>query len=290
MKQTKLLYSSCLFLLLAYSCQQKDDDNIPSLGKPIQIIGEVLTRSAMESGFAVHDEIGVFMLNRTSTNTPSVLNSSKGNWLDNGYFQLENTEHSWVSLAPVYWKDATTVMDVIAYYPYIDIADLEYNVTSIPFNVQTDQQEVSRLRSSDFLYAETNAVTPQNATNGIALGFKHKLCKLTVHLKFNPDELKSVSKITLTAHNVNYTGTINLSNGIVKTNTEIMSDISLYLKSDQEAEGILFPQQVAAGRFLTVSLSLTGSSFVSYIYSLSTPLTLEEGKEYIIDFDCSTAN
>lgn len=286
----KLLYSSCLFLLLAYSCQQKDDDHIPSLRKPIQIIGEVLTRSAMESGFTAYDEIGVFMLNRTSTNTPSVLIRSSGNWLDNGYFQMDNNGKTWIPLAPIYWKDVNSVMDVVAYYPYIDIGGLEYNVTSIPFNVQTDQQEISSLRRSDFLYAEAKAMTPQNATNGIALGFKHLLCKLTVHLKLKPDELESASKITLTAHNVNYTGTINLSNGIINTNTELISDISLYIKSDQEAEGILFPQQIATGRFLSVSLSLNGSSSVSYVYSLSTPLTLEEGKEYIVDFDCITAN
>lgn len=281
----RILYSSFLFLLLAYSCQQKEEDNIPSLGRPIQIIGEVLTRAAMESGFTDNDEIGVFMLNRINANTPAALNHAIGNWLDNGYFRLENNGQAWVSLAPIYWKDANTVMDVISYYPYIEIS---VDNTEIPFSVQTDQQDIENLRISDFLYAEQKALTPQNTANGISLGFKHKLCKLTVHLKFKPTELNNANEVILTANNVNYSGTINLSNGTVNNNSELTSNISFYSKSDQEAEGILFPQQISAGRFLTVTL--TGSSNVSYVYTLTTPLTLEAGKEYIIEFDCSTAN
>lgn len=287
MKRIRILYSSFLFLLLAYSCQQKEEDNFPSFEQPIRIIGNVLTRSAMESGFNAYDEIGVFMLNRTNANIPAVLNNTLGNWLDNGYFQLESNGQTWLSLAPIFWKDENTVMDVIAYYPYIDMSNQQYNATSVPFSVQTDQQELARLRSSDFLYAEEKGVNPQNTVNGITLGFKHKLCKLTVQLKFNPAELIGVTGITVKAHNVNYRGTVNLSNGAIYTNTEAISNISLYVKSYEEAKGILFPQQIPAGRFLTVTLN--GLSSINYSYTLNTPLTLEEGKEYIVEFDCSEA-
>lgn len=289
-KRTNTLYLF-FFLLFAYSCQQKEE-NLPSLEKPIHIISQVLTRSAMESGFTTDDEIGVFMLNRTSANTPAVLNKASGNWLDNGYFRLDNNEQNWVSLAPVYWKDANTVMDVIGYYPYMDIetdiANNKYTITSVPFSIQTDQSEIEKLRISDFLYAEQRALTPQNAENGITLGFKHRLCKLTVHLKFKPDEITNADKITLIAFNVHYTGTINLNNGAITTNSELTSNLSFHMQSEQEAECILFPQQILPGKFLRVTLS--GSSNISYEYSLTTPYTLEEGKEYIINFDCNIPN
>lgn len=285
-KQTNTLYLF-LFLLFAYSCQQKEE-NLPSLEKPIRIISQVLTRSAMESGFTTGDKIGVFMLNRTSANTPAVLNQATGNWLDNGYFRLDNNEQSWVSTAPVYWKDANTVMDVIGYYPYMDSANYKYGIAHVPFSIQTDQSEIEKLRISDFLYAEQRALTPQNTADGIALGFKHRLCKLTVRLQFNPEELTNADKITLIALNVQYTGTINMSNGAITTSSEHTSNLSFHMQSEHEAECILFPQQILPGTFLRVTLS--GSSKIFYDYSLTTPYTLEEGKEYIIDFDCRTPN
>lgn len=285
----KHIYVLCFLLLLttAYSCRNEEDNDV-SL-RPIRISSEVLSRSAMESGFMPYDEIGIFMLERPDANTPAILDKVSGNWLDNGYFSLEKDQNTWSPLAPVYWKDATTRMDIIAYYPYIDMASGDYKVTSLPLQVQTDQRDRESLRQSDFLYASQRNLNPQNHAEGITLGFRHKLCKLTVQFRFNAEELENAQQLRTVAYQVKSAGFINLNTGSVTTNPQVTGNIMLCSNPEEsQAEGIFFPQTIPAGTFLRVVIG-EGPSAVTYEYTLTSPLTLEEGKEYLIPFDCTTA-
>lgn len=286
MKHTYLL-PVFAFLLSTVLAACHDEEEHPGTSRPIRITSEVLPRSATEESFTANDEIGIFMLERQNPDIPATLTRESEKWLDNNYFNLDKDGTTWSSLAPVYWKDETTRMDVIGYYPYIDITEREYDVNHLPFNVQTDQSEPEQLRKSDFLYAANRGLTSESAPGGISLSFHHLLCKVSVQLRFNEDELKNATGLRVFSTHVNLGGQIDLNDGKLTVddtgkNAAITFHASL---TNLQAEGILFPQTIPAGVFLTVTL--LGDTPIVYNYSLGTPLTLEKEKEYIIDFDCT---
>lgn len=280
MKQTVGL----IFLLVVVAftgCQQEDTSSSYS-DKPVRIVSEVLTRSAMESGFVMNDNIGVFMLKRSQPASPAILSPTGDNWINNVAFFLGTDERTWESTYPVYWDDASSVVDVIAYYPYRDISPDTDDMTRLPVQVAEDQSSLEALRSSDFLYATCANITPAKRDDEIALGFKHKLCKLTVNLDItaNGHPLNSVPSVI--ANNIHTDATINLTNGSVSCGDKQADVIFHYDAENQTAEAILPPQTIKSGTLISVIFK--DLSFKAYTYDIKEDLVMKEGKEYIINF------
>lgn len=288
MKRTYLfLFSGFLLLITLSACHREEESLQPD--RPIRINSLVVARSTLEECFAANDEIGIFMLERPHPDTPATLTSATEKWLDNSYFSLGYDGTSWSSLAPVYWKDETTRMDAIAYYPYMDITQEGYDVNRLPFEVHADQTETEQLRQSDFLYAVERDLDPKNPSAGISLSFRHLLCKITVQLRFDEKELKNATALRISAPRVRTGGWIDLNDGKTTVNNAgTPTSVNFHTKLDEteaQAEGIFFPQTIPAGIFLTAAL--VGDTPKSYDYTLPMPLILEKGKEYIVDFDCT---
>lgn len=273
-----------LLIVVAFTgCQQEDTSSYSA--KPVRIVSEVLTRSAMESGFVMNDNIGVFMLKRSQPATPAILSPTGDNWINNVAFYLGTDERTWESTYPIYWDDPSSVVDVIAYYPYRDISPDTDDMTRLTVQVAEDQSSLEALRSSDFLYATCTNITPAKRDDEIALGFKHKLCKLTVNLDITANGHPLNSAPSVVANNIYTNATINLTNGAVACGDTQADVIFHYDAENQTAEAILPPQTIKSGTLISVIFK--DLSFKAYTYDIKEDLVMKEGKEYIINFSNS---
>lgn len=282
--QTRKLTTYALLLLLCWGCQ-KEEESYFFEKKTIKIFTEVQSRSAMESGFIPTDEIGIFMMARTSAETPAQLEKPEGNWINNKLLYM-NVNSTWTSDELMYWKDSYSTLDMIAYYPYQMIGNTA-DIKSVPFQIEVNQQGSENLRKSELLYANATGLTATNNSTGVNLEFKHKLCKFTINLKFSESDLEEYNEITVIVNNVKYSGTINLSNGVISAQDGIKNIICCVNETSTLAEAILLPQTVSKGTLVTAQLSNANSDNF-YSFYLNNDLILESGKEYTINFDCST--
>lgn len=274
----------CILILLYSSCSI-DEELTVEQGKPIRFVSEVLTRSAMESGFAVNDNVGVFMLKRELPAIPATLLPIANNWISNALFFLGTDGEVWESIYPIYWDDQSSIFDVISYFPYRDFLP-DDDLTQIPIQVADDQSSLDSLRNSDFLYATCNNITPAKHNDKISLGFKHKLCKLTVSLNITVNGEVLTSSPSVVVRNVHTNATINLTDGVVHCGDEISDVIFHYDTQHHMAEAILPPQTLKAGTSIYIIIK-PGESLKAYTYEIREDLTMKEGKEYIINFNQS---
>jgi hypothetical protein len=251
----------------------------------------VAARSAMETGFNTNDAIGVFMFVRTDASQVSTLSSVNGNLISNGEYQLASN-NQWIATTKSYWRDEETVYDVVAYYPYASMTS-STDVGGYPIKIATDQSTLASLRSADFLYGTTNAVSYGNSSAGINVGMHHKLCKINFILDLGSSmELSSSAPVTL--KNLVISGNISLASGVVTADKTTSSSIltAYYNAADKKAEFITMPQTIPASTDLMVLSyrDTTDSKYYRLTYKLGSALTLESGKQYDITIKYAESN
>ena len=229
--------------------------DVPAVeGAPrIEISGKISQNYATrvdDGGFCQGDQVGLFGVNYTDSNTVAGALLDKGNQVDNARYTYDEANGQWVSNGSFYYKDVNTNIDLYAYYPYAAVN----NTSEYEFEVAADQSGVNSTDGyalSDFLWAKATNVTPSQ--NKVSLHFYHRMSATCVALKegqgFESGEFEKLSK-TVLAMNTTRTSTINLSTGVV-TPIGVAESEGIVMKSNEEGfRAIVVPQRVEAGKSL----------------------------------------
>ena len=162
-------------------------------------------------------------------------------------------------------------IDICAYYP----ASVSSSTTS--FTVKSNQSDESDYRDSDLMYADKLEDKAKGTTHNLT--FNHALSKIIVEIQpgtgvTSGDITSQVSAVKI--KNTQPTATFSIANGAVGTITKSgdITDINI-TGTKTSNEGIIVPQTVAAGEFITVTYK--GND---YKYELTADKEFEPGHKY----------
>lgn len=249
-----LLVVSCGKESLPISPERQDDMTVSFLGN----IGP--STRATDSNFETGDAIGVFAIEKTSSNPDGDILTS--NHADNvkytytgGYFKGSTTGIKQIT--------SQTQMFYKAVYPYSSGLKNEFT-----FTVNTDQSTSSRYTLSDLMTAQTSAtssVTPE-------LTFTHRLCNVVVSVCY---EEKPSGTASLFFENVKSKVNVNLNENSFNA-TGSATKIKALPYGTNGYRLVLPPQTISKGTSL-VKLTI-GST--TYTLSTDNNLNLKSGLQY----------
>ena len=264
--------------------------DVPAVeGAPrIEISGKISQNYATrvdDGGFCQGDQVGLFGVNYTDSNTVAGALLDKGNQVDNARYTYDKANGQWVSNGSFYYKDVNTNIDLYAYYPYAAVN----NTSEYEFEVAADQSGVNSTDGyalSDFLWAKATNVTPSQ--NKVSLHFYHRMSATCVALKegqgFESGEFEKLSK-TVLAMNTTRTSTIDLSTGKVTATGKAAREGIVMKSGAEDFRAIVVPQRVEAGQTL-FSITINGIPY-TFKYKVQNELkewipasfTYEAGKQ-----------
>ena len=208
--KTKYIHIISALALLSVSCQQGSEEQLLSSSGEMSfnIIAPNGGTRVADGAFEAGDKIGVYVTDYTDATTSAPLQIS-GNRANNEAMSYDGAK--WVAERPIYWGDSKA--DVYAYYPYMDIIDVDEQ----PFSVALDQDVEDCYESSDFLWAKAAGVAQ---TNGVVpLAMKHVMSRLVVKIKAGEDYVGSLpSDATVHIHSTVTDALVSLSDGSVVKN------------------------------------------------------------------------
>ncbi|MBO7562645.1 MAG: leucine-rich repeat protein [Bacteroidales bacterium] len=255
-KVFKIFTLAVLSAAMLMSCT-KDDSNIPVQDEeliPLNISGSVkqTPTKVTADGFVNNDAVGLFAVNYESNNTvPGTLLNS-GNQADNVRYNFDESNHKWVPVRPVYYKNINTNVDLYLYYPFqSSITD----VNNANFEVQKDQSTaaistaLSGYEASDWMWGKATNITPQESS--VQIMMSHRLSAVKVVLNegtgFSTGEFESLSKSVILT-NTTRKATLDYSTGLPTALGSPQKDgIVMCPQTDGSFRAIVVPQTVTAG-------------------------------------------
>jgi len=162
-------------------------------------------------------------------------------------------------------------IDICAYYP----STVNSNTTT--FTIQENQSSVSGYQNSDLMYATQATDLAKGSTHNLT--FNHALSKIIVEIQrgagvTDADITTRVSAVKI--KNTKHTAGFTIADGIVGTIGESGETTDINITGTGAInEGIIVPQEVAAGAFITVTYN--GND---YNYELTAAKEFEPGHKY----------
>ena len=239
------LIVGCLFLV---NCSKQDELSPDPNRKTISLKGSIESiTKATETGFEEGDAVGIYIVDYADASTPGTLSPS-GNRASNLKHLYQSSDNSWQNSTgqPIYWKDETTKIDVYGYYPHN--TTIPASMTAYNFTVQTDQstagseEALGGYEASDFLWAKTEGVAPQESP--ILLTFGHKMSKVVITLIGGTGFESGLPQSDIA---VKITGTktsalIDLTTGVASVNASSSPQTITTLKDGDIYKAIVVPQ------------------------------------------------
>lgn len=245
-------------MLIALSCQQGNDDI--TFASDGQMSFDVITTRVAGDVFEAEDKIGVYVTDYINSKTPAPLLIS-GNRANNEVIVYDGS--TWTAGRPIYW--GTGKSDVYAYYPYMEITDIQEH----QFSIATDQSIKGAYEASDLLWAKAEGVSYRDGV--VSLAMKHSMSRLVVKIMAGKDYIGSLPKdATVHLHSTVTDVLFSLSDGSVvkdpykSTHSIKMRNRGVYKFADGEAvvyEAIVVPQMLER----PVPLLEINSKSVSYL-------------------------
>ena len=267
---------SVLTLMLASCSENGLSEDAVSKAFPMEFNAEypALTR-ATDTGFADGDRIGVYVADYSDDVPASLADANLR--ADNLSFTYDEAKDKWASGKTLYWKNQTTPVDVVGYYPYVETVD---NPTAYVFTIDTRQDRPStgtRLggyEASDLLWAKCVKALPDNGS--IDLRFSHLMAGVTVALEmgegFEQKEWSTLQKQVMVNHAATST-TVNLETGHVELSAQ--GDASVFtLPYGNAFRAVVIPQSYDAGTDI-LTISVGGQN---YMFRKAELITLQSGK------------
>ncbi len=270
MKRIVLYFGALAMMTLAAgSClseYEAFEPETPAERLPVNLYNEieqvVMTR-VNDNGFCDGDGVGVYVVNYENGQPGALL--QEGNQADNVRYVFNEGEQKWTPDVEVFFRDKTTHVDVIGYYPYSNPA----SVTEYPFEVAKDQSTdaanglMGGYEASDFLYAKTVDQAP--SASAVMLNFQHAMAGAMVTLVegtgFATGEFAGLEKAVLVS-NTARKSTINLATGEITPDTEIQNTGIIPFKSGENFRAVVVPQTIPAS---TALFNITVDN-VNYIF------------------------
>ena len=293
----KRFYIPLIFTLAVTACQDNAvepalpaDDGIMRFdftgpGTPTKVSAGV---------FEAKDKLGLYVTDYIDAMTPAPLQIS-GNRANNEAVEFDGAE--WTTERPVYWGEGKS--DVYAYYPYMEIEDVDEQ----PFSVATDQSADNAYESSDFLWAKAGCVAQEDGA--VSLQMKHAMSRLVVKIMAGEDYVGSLpADATVHLHSTVTDARISLANGsVVKYahgGTHSIKMRNLGVRSFAEGDAVVY-EAVVVPQMLETSVPLLEINSKSVSYLLEDMFNFKPGVSYTytavlntsatairIDIGCST--
>lgn len=215
---------------------------------------------ASNGAFEPEDKIGVYVTDYADDTTPMPLQIS-GNRANNEALLFDGA--SWAPERTIYWGEGKS--DVYAYYPYMEVEDVDEQ----PFSVALDQDTDGAYEASDLLWAKAEGVA--QADGAVSLAMNHSMSRLVVKIIAGEEYVGSLPEdATVHLHSTVADAHISLANGSVVKNPYSgaksikMRNLGIHTFAEGEAvvyEAIVVPQMLV-GR---VPLLEINSKSVSYL-------------------------
>ena len=287
MRALKTLTLAALSIALLFSCA-KDDSNFKVEDEgliPLNISGAVnqVPTKVTSEGFVNNDAVGLFAVNYESNNTVAGVLKNSGNQADNVRYNFDESNHKWVPVRPVYYKNINTNVDLYLYYPFqSSISD----VNSANFEVQKDQSTaatssaLSGYEASDWMWGKAENITPQESS--VRIMMNHRLSAVQVTLNegtgFSEGEFESISKSVIIT-NTTRKATLDYSTGLPTALGSPQKDgIVMCPQTDGSFRAIVIPQTVTANIQL-FAITLDG---ISFSFKQTNDVTYQMGKQLTV--------
>ncbi len=262
----------------ACSSDEMELQGFTPTGNEINLTSEVSgTRSATElqtNALSTDVKVGAFGISGTDI----VTNGNNNQYTVNADKTLSATNNmKWPT-------DASAKVNIYAYAPYQ--SSWTYNAAN-SFTVSTDQSTDAGYLNSDLVYAK--AADQAQTTSAIALGFAHKLARISVTInKGDADIDLKDAKIYIT--NTKPSTTLNPSTGTLGGASGTASDICIgEFTADATSKtfyGIVVPQTITAGtKFVKIAANTK-----TLLAKLSAATTLDSGKAYTFTATIGTSS
>ena len=153
-----------LFALCLFSCSdeieiEKNEETGNRINFLVGVPISTSTRTSMNDVFATtfgeNDVIGIFVYSRNEGEEPSIDENEL--YVDN--IKLTNKNGNWELESPIYYPDSKKLLDIYAYYPYKEDAD----VHSMEYNAHEEMKELLM----------ASVIGTKRSEDAIRLNFKH---------------------------------------------------------------------------------------------------------------------
>lgn len=229
--------------------------------------GELAVRLNVEGrAFADGDRVGLYVINYNGDAIAGI--AAKGNQVDNAPFVYKGG--TWSTSPAVYYRDNATKVDMIGYYPHMEVDD----ISNIDFAVATDQ--TTGYASSELMWARMRKVTPTDKAVGMILAPRTARIVLTLRRGdgWTDSEWESAAKSAVVCNTITE-ARFNLVTGEVKLVENYPNDIAAY-RSGDGFTAVVLPQDIGASMRL-FQVEVAGES---YTLNTSEKLKMTAGGVY----------
>ena len=260
--KAKYLYIVSALALGLVGCSQDYESTEAPLSNTMSfnIVSPNAHTRVTDGMFEAEDKLGLYVTDYADEITPAPLQIS-GNRANNEAMVFDGT--SWATERTIYWGEGKS--DVYAYYPYMEVEDVDEQ----PFSVALDQDTDGAYEASDLLWAKAEGVA--QADGAVSLQMQHSMSRLVVKIMAGEDYKGSLPEdATVHLHSTVTDVLFSLATGsVVKdpyagTKSIKMRNCGIHTFADGEAvvyEAIVVPQMLLG----TVPLLEINSKSVSYL-------------------------
>ena len=270
----KYLYIVSILALGLTGCSQEEQEVEASLNRTmsLDIMSPNASRDA-EVAFEAYDRLGLYVTDYADETTPSPLQIS-GNRSNNEVLLFDGT--SWLTERPLYWGEGMS--DVYAYYPYMEVVDVDEQ----PFSVALDQTDEIAYKSSDFLWAKAEGVSQRDGA--VSLDMEHKMSRLVVKIMAGEEYVGSLpADATLHLHSTITDARISLANGSVVKDpyggAHSIKMRNLGIRTFAEGEAVVY-EAIVVPQMLETSVPLLEINSKSVSYLLEDMFNFKPGVSY----------
>lgn len=255
----RLFIFMCCMIMMACQGEEITSLSVEDNRQQCQIGADITALArANNAGFEIGDSLGLFIVKwKSDSESDSLL--STGNFIDNMWFRLENTDDNWQPEHVIYFPNDNRNIDLYAYYPYQNRA--LGSESTLNLAIATNQSIGQNYTRSDFMVARTNNVS--RTKEKVPLVFDHKFSQILFELVpgagFNLDDLLSAKVKVINAIT---DATYDLSKATIAKPIagNMRADITpagTWIKEDNKLTGIMaiiIPQEIGSTTYIQLSL------------------------------------
>lgn len=272
--KTKYLAIAALVLGMVACEQATNNAEIPVDNRMLfDVVSPNAYTRVSNGAFEAEDKIGVYVTDYVDDTTPMPLQIS-GNRANNEALLFDGA--SWTPERTIYWGEGKS--DVYAYYPYMDIVDVDEQ----PFSVALDQTVEDAYETSDFLWAKAEGVAQSDGA--IALNMKHQMSRLVVKIMAGEEYVGSLPEgANVHLHSTVTDAHISLANGSVVKNpysgAKSIKMRNLGIRTFEDGEAVVY-EAIVVPQMLETSVPLLEINSKSVSYLLEDMFNFKPGVSY----------
>ena len=272
--KTKYLAIAALALGMVACEQAANNVEIPADNRMLFDIASPSAHTRVSNGaFEAENKIGVYVTDYADDTTPMPLQIS-GNRANNEVIVFDGT--SWTAERAIYWGEGKS--DVYAYYPYMEVEDVDEQ----PFSVALDQDTDGAYESSDLLWAKAEGVAQADGT--VSLAMNHAMSRLVVKIMVGEEYVGSLPEdATVHLHSTVTDAHISLANGSVVKNpysgVKSIKMRNLGIRTFEDGEAVVY-EAIVVPQMLETSVPLLEINSKSVSYLLEDMFNFKPGVSY----------